>query len=230
MLKLTVHRLHSVPSHQHFPSEGWRRGEITAVKWINSQLQYIYEVNYSQEGEKEWMPEERVGDIIDADEVDDSLYSFEVFNNLWEKLDPERVEKSSLIRKANTFFEDKETGAKYNAQYGRMMPGSTDMLFQIMQLRRDDIYLDIGHGIGNSCFQAAYTRGCEARGIEIVQSRHDACLRFQQGLEDLALERDALNGKVCHLSSLQCWVYLQIQQNSNDYVFRFRCTVDSTCG
>ena len=48
---------------------------------------------------------------------------------------------------------------------------------KIMQLKEDDVFLDIGHGIGNSCLQAAFTSGCEARGIEVVYSRNNiACV------------------------------------------------------
>jgi len=35
----------------------------------------------------------------------------------------------------------------------------------------NDIFLDIGHGIGNATLQCAFTVGCESRGIEIVPER-----------------------------------------------------------
>jgi hypothetical protein len=37
----------------------------------------------------------------------------------------------------------------------------------------DMIFCDIGHGIGNLVHQAAYTYGCESRGIEMVGDRCD---------------------------------------------------------
>jgi cyclopropane fatty-acyl-phospholipid synthase-like methyltransferase len=46
------------------------------------------------------------------------------------------------------------------------------LLVNILQLKDDDVFLDLGHGIGNICIQAAYTIGCEARGIELVKARH----------------------------------------------------------
>jgi len=44
---------------------------------------------------------------------------------------------------------------------------ATQYLFQsILDLQATNLFLDIGHGIGNTCLQAAYTIGCDARGIE----------------------------------------------------------------
>ena len=70
------------------------------------------------------------------------------------------------------------------------------MVFQLLRLERQDIFLDVGHGIGNACLQAAYTVGCEARGIEVVQDRFNAGLQFLEGLEELARQQDLVDGKV----------------------------------
>ena len=35
------------------------------------------------------------------------------------------------------------------------------------------VFCDIGHGVGNLPLQAAFTYGCESRGIEMVGDRHD---------------------------------------------------------
>jgi cyclopropane fatty-acyl-phospholipid synthase-like methyltransferase len=54
----------------------------------------------------------------------------------------------------------------------RFFPAEKNLLVNILQLNEHDIFLDFGHGIGNICIQAAYTIGCEARGIELVQERN----------------------------------------------------------
>jgi precorrin-6B methylase 2 len=40
------------------------------------------------------------------------------------------------------------------------------LLTTVLRLERHEVFLDVGHGAGNTCLQAAYTIGCEARGIE----------------------------------------------------------------
>ena len=50
-------------------------------------------------------------------------------------------------------------------------------------MKRDDVFLDIGHGIGNTCIQAAYTVGCEARGIEVVFGRNSVAEVFRDNLQ-----------------------------------------------
>lgn len=49
----------------------------------------------------------------------------------------------------------------------------------ILCLTQDDVFLDIGHGIGNTCLQAAFTTGCEARGIEVVYGRNSIAEVFR---------------------------------------------------
>ena len=38
-------------------------------------------------------------------------------------------------------------------------------------VRKDHIFADFGHGIGNACLQASYTIGCQSKGIELVNAR-----------------------------------------------------------
>ena len=55
--------------------------------------------------------------------------------------------------------------------YGRTNFGAMKKIIDMTNLSVSDIFLDIGHGIGNACLQAAFTVGCEARGIEVVPQR-----------------------------------------------------------
>jgi Histone methylation protein DOT1 len=80
----------------------------------------------------------------------------------------EEKEAGFTVRKAN--FDSKINGRW--APYGRMLPLATDRILRdILQLNRSDTFVDIGHGLGNAVLQAAYTIGCESRGIEIVDER-----------------------------------------------------------
>jgi SAM-dependent methyltransferase len=65
------------------------------------------------------------------------------------------------------------------------------LMNNILGLTRDDVFLDIGHGIGNTCLQAALTAGCEARGIEVVFSRNSIAGVFR----DRMFARHQLNSK-----------------------------------
>ena len=55
-------------------------------------------------------------------------------------------------------------------------------IFKLAGLTHDKIFLDIGHGIGNGVLQAAYTCGCEARGIEIDPDRHIFAIIFEESI------------------------------------------------
>ena len=50
------------------------------------------------------------------------------------------------------------------------------------------MFLDIGHGIGNACLQAAFTAGCEARGIEVIEDRQSIAEAFRDFLRMRAEE------------------------------------------
>ncbi len=53
-------------------------------------------------------------------------------------------------------------------------------IFKLTDLKRHEIFLDLGHGIGNAPIQAAATIGCEGRGVELVKNRFSLSLAFQR--------------------------------------------------
>jgi len=73
-----------------------------------------------------------------------------------------------------------------------------------MNLQSSDIFIDIGHGIGNATLQAAYTRGCESRGIEIMEDRNLIAEQFKVKLADIKhlhhVERD---GDIRHVGDIR---------------------------
>lgn len=81
---------------------------------------------------------------------------------------------------------------------------SKQRIFQIMNLQPTDIFIDLGHGIGNATLQAAYTRGCESRGIEMLQDRCFIADRFKERLAEIKhllheeRDYDVSHFKVCY--------------------------------
>ncbi len=88
----------------------------------------------------------------------------------------EQMENSSMVRKAN-----------HKAMYGRITCTGLAHIFDVMDLKSSDIFLDLGHGLGLPSIQAAYTRGCEARGIELEKERF--CLS-EQCMEAMERQRE----------------------------------------
>jgi precorrin-6B methylase 2 len=59
-----------------------------------------------------------------------------------------------------------------------------------------DIFLDIGHGLGNFPVQAAYRTGCEARGIEVDNDRLDISRQFSADFHRAANQLDIKKRRV----------------------------------
>jgi cyclopropane fatty-acyl-phospholipid synthase-like methyltransferase len=79
-------------------------------------------------------------------------------------------------------------------------------IFQLLDLQRDDIFLDIGSGIANTVLQAAFTVGCVSRGIEVVKDRHNIGVNIKEKMMSMyhsTNSKDGSNGtKVCSFSIL----------------------------
>lgn len=82
----------------------------------------------------------------------------------------EEIEEGSLVRAGNNVL--KGSSQQSRAQYGRFMFGAMQRVAEIASLKRSDVFLDIGSGVGNAVMQIACTVGCESWGIEIMHSRH----------------------------------------------------------
>ncbi|KAF1815750.1 putative histone methylation protein Dot1 [Eremomyces bilateralis CBS 781.70] len=53
-----------------------------------------------------------------------------------------------------------------NDVYGELLPRFTERLFRETHLKRDQVFVDLGSGVGNVVLQAALQVGCESWGIE----------------------------------------------------------------
>ncbi|KAL7572814.1 hypothetical protein ACA910_014670 [Epithemia clementina (nom. ined.)] len=88
-----------------------------------------------------------------------------------------------------------------NVQYGRVLPHATDRLLRtILNIQPSDVFVDIGHGIGNAVLQAAYTIGCESRGIEVVEERHAFSCYFQEEIAKTVGMPSSSDGKLCDVT------------------------------
>lgn len=101
----------------------------------------------------------------------------------------EEIEEGSLVRAGNNAL--KGSSKQSRAQYGRLMFGATQRVAEITSLKRSDIFLDIGSGVGNAVMQMACTVGCESRGIEIMHSRHLVADSMWASLRDALSRRTA---------------------------------------
>ena len=87
------------------------------------------------------------------------------------------IENGALVRA-------KGAGAmNQNLMYGRIKEDALEQIFEIMDLKESDIFIDLGHGIGAASLQASYTRGCEARGIEKMEGRFNVSTLLTSEIE-----------------------------------------------
>jgi hypothetical protein len=61
-----------------------------------------------------------------------------------------------------------------------MMPVGIDRIFRFMDLSKNDVFFDIGSGIGTLSLQAAYTIGCHSVGLEFLEGRHAAAIDLRK--------------------------------------------------
>lgn len=90
-------------------------------------------------------------------------------------------------------------------------PGTTlfsqKVFRDIMGLQPDSTFVDLGHGIGNTCLQASYTIGCDSKGVELVDARYFASEAYHRCLAKVANHKRehkvGLAGSLPHSSSFK---------------------------
>jgi len=91
------------------------------------------------------------------------------------------IESGKLVRAANAKM---TTSEQSGAMYGRILPHAVqDILKRILRVLREDVFIDVGHGIGLISLQAAFTVGCESRGIEVDETRHLIAKLLEQSFQ-----------------------------------------------
>ena len=132
---------------------------------------------FSEESESE-DSEIDLGSLEDRSAGNRGVYTHEEYMDLWRYVEgilgesTDDIENSQAIRGANSKVDPGDTDGQVKAQYGRLLPMAMKKMMKLLEMDHDDIFLDIGHGIGNTVFHSALCVGCESRGIEVVKSRH----------------------------------------------------------
>ena len=73
--------------------------------------------------------------------------------------------------------------------YGRITSHALSKIFTLFDLKPNDTFLDLGHGLGLPSIQAAYTIGCDAKVIELEQVRYALSEQFRDCME---MQRDKI--------------------------------------
>jgi hypothetical protein len=80
---------------------------------------------------------------------------------------------------------NEESGEK-TATYGEITPQAVDALIKIFNLGPDDVFYDLGSGVGKAVIQVGLTAAVKkAVGVELSSTRHERALTALKQLEDL---------------------------------------------
>ena len=111
----------------------------------------------------------------------------------------EDIEEGSGVRAGNGPGSVREDG-QGQAQYGRILIATEDVADEL-GITDKDTALDIGCGLGNWSLQMAATRGCHARGLELMKNRAIVGTALKFGLNEEINDRHALTARcgVCEL-------------------------------
>jgi len=185
------------------------RSEVAAPALVASMpTNYTYKDEQDQPSQQQ--PEQQFPRFHDDDPIDivqlfgrpeRAYYTLPEFIAMWDLaeknqgMSTEFLEDSKGIRRANQIIDKHDSTTQNKAQYGRIQFEATDLLLDKLEIDpARDVFLDIGHGLGNTVLQASYTRRCDARGIELINDRNQAAAAYADDLEGqrlrLHLERD----------------------------------------
>ncbi|CAB9521721.1 Histone methylation protein DOT1 [Seminavis robusta] len=132
--------------------------------------------------------------------TDNGPYNLTKFRKLWKLVGGdetgalgvsiEKIEDSGRFKRANQFVAKSDSTGQRKAQYGRILPHALETVFRgVMELMPHHVFLDLGHGIGNTCLQAAFTMGCRAKGVELVEARYYASEAVHSTIAKVANEK-----------------------------------------
>ncbi|KAJ8103310.1 histone methylation DOT1 [Lipomyces tetrasporus] len=74
-----------------------------------------------------------------------------------------------------------------NNVYGELLPKFVSRIFKELELRSDQVFVDLGSGVGNCVLQAALETGCESYGCEMMENAAELAdkqaVEFQERLK-----------------------------------------------
>jgi hypothetical protein len=100
--------------------------------------------------------DERVRAAADLTSEANGVYTGTVFDRMIRRCEKtlgsiDCIEDGSSVRAANQRVNNSDSTRQRKAQYGRLLPYANKKVMTILGVNKDDIFLDIGHGIGNTC-------------------------------------------------------------------------------
>jgi hypothetical protein len=126
------------PVSKHFPGEGWFQGTVEDARWGGEigHKQWIYSLAFEGRNTNELVDEMELKDLVVLTTrfQDPTLYTFEEFLDMWDRLNPEQIEKSSAVRGANKKVMNKDSEIQQTAQYGRILPEATAVSADVFPL------------------------------------------------------------------------------------------------
>ena len=87
----------------------------------------------------------------------------------------------SFSKPSDTSIDENDNRDKkhFHSTYGTITPDGVEKLINYLNITSDDIFTDLGSGIGNVVAQFAETSPIKkARGIEFLKSRHNAAINY----------------------------------------------------
>jgi len=60
--------------------------------------------------------------------------------------------------------------------YGYIKNSCIDIMIKKLNISKDDVFYDLGSGIGNVCFKISYSTNAKSIGYELVKKRHDVAI------------------------------------------------------
>lgn len=92
--------------------------------------------------------------------------------------------EASVLLQGNTVVPDKDSMFQSAAMYGRAKEYAATNAFSHLALDpKMDTFCDIGSGPGIIPLLAAYTKKCDARGIELIETRHNVAEEYNKHLK-----------------------------------------------
>ena len=111
--------------------------------------------------------------------------------NIYEELRDKHIDDPRILRGSGIEVGNATT-------YGELTPVFVDQIRRELKLTEDDLFYDIGSGIGNVVLQLAAQVGCEAYGIEIrpelgeiARNMHDGLLKYMEKQNDCKVSVNA---------------------------------------
>lgn len=100
---------------------------------------------------------EKIRAAADRQSKVNGVYTAHVYNRMFRRCesnlgdDLDDIEDGNSIRAANSRVKNSDSKWQNKAQYGRLLPKANEKIMSILGVTKDDIFLDIGHGVGNTC-------------------------------------------------------------------------------